>query len=81
MRYPLDTFSARLFTCIDEWGWLILCVYLFHRWTERMGIDGPHETERRAWKWAFWVAFVGGAVMNYGIAYPAYFGWLTGFGP
>jgi hypothetical protein len=81
MRYPLDAFSARMFICLDEWGWLILCAYLFHRWTERMGIDHPREDKRRAWKLAFWVVFVPGAVMNYGIAYPAYFGWIAGFGP
>lgn len=46
-----------------------------------MGIDRPSNTERRVWKWAFWIVFLAGAAMNYGIAYPAYFGWLQGFGP
>ncbi len=81
MTYPLDAFQARCFVAADEWFWLFLCLYLLHRWTERMGIDQVGSTERRTWKWAFWVVFVAGAVMNYAVAYPAYFGWLTGFGP
>lgn len=81
MRYPLDMFQARAFLAVDEWLWVALCLYLLHRWTERMGIDNPKDTERRTWKWAFWVVLVVGAVMNYAIGYPAYFGWLSGWGP
>lgn len=81
MTYPLDALQARTFILLDEWIWLIFCAYLLHRWTERMGIDHATSTERRTWKWAFWVVLVVGAVMNYGIAYPAYFGWISSFGP
>ena len=74
----MDVLTARIFVFLDEWCWIILCVYLLHRWVTTLArnySDGP--VSSNVMRNAFWTAFLVGAIMIYGIAYPIFW-WRFG---
>lgn len=70
---------CRIFLFLDEWGYIGLSLFLLQRWivARRVSLTIPamprDEFTERAWRYAFIVVAVLGAVFVYGIAYPMYY--------